>query len=185
MGREQEALAAAHRAVELDPLSPWFLSQEGRILFRARQYESAVARYQRALELDPAYNPALARMTDVYTVMGKYEEALAYINKLRQVTGDNTAGSLPLLLLYARTGKRREAVAGLTARPRDGALDKDVLGVASIYAALGDHDHAVAVLEMAVDARSTLAYIFADPRLDPLRTDDRFQQLLRRAKIPS
>jgi tetratricopeptide (TPR) repeat protein len=38
MGREQEAIAAAHRAVELDPLSPWFLSQEGRILFRARQY---------------------------------------------------------------------------------------------------------------------------------------------------
>jgi tetratricopeptide (TPR) repeat protein len=123
-------------------------------------------------------------MTDVYTVMGKYEEALAYINKMRQVTGNNDEGSSQVLLIYALTGKQREATAGLATRGRDGTLDLDVLGVASIYAALGDHDHAVAVIEKAVDARSTLAYIFADLRLDPLRTDHRFQQLLRRAKIP-
>jgi hypothetical protein len=103
---------------------------------------------------------------------------------MRQVTGNNDEGSSQVLLIYALTGKQREATAGLATRGRDGTLDLDVLGVASIYAALGDHDHAVAVIEKAVDARSTLAYIFADLRLDPLRTDHRFQQLLRRAKIP-
>lgn len=185
MGRQQEALAAAHRAVELDPLSPWFLSEEGRVLFRARQYESSVARYQHALELDPGYNPALTRMIDVYTVMGKYDEALASINQIRQVTSDKSAGSLQLLLIYSRTGKQHEAIAGLATRPRDGALDHDIFGTAGIYAALGDRDRAIAILEEAVETRSILAFNFADPRLDSLRTDRRFQQLLRRAKIPS
>ena len=185
LGRQEEALAAAHRAVELDPLSPWYLSDEGRIFFRARQYESAVNRYLRALELDPGYIPALTRMADVYTVMGKYDDALAYVQKLRQVTGDSTAGSLQRLQLYAVTGKRRATLEGLAAMPKDGGLDQDKLGAASIYTALGDHDRASSVLEKGFDDRSMLAFAFVDPRLDPLRANPRFVQLLRRAHIPS
>src|SRR5262249_27720067 len=92
--------------------------------------------------------------------------------------------SLELLLLYAHTGKRRDAIAGLAMRPREGASDHDVLSVAAIYAALGDHDHAIAVLEKGVGARTALAFVFADPRLDPLRYDPRFHQLLRRINLP-
>jgi len=63
MGRHQEALASAHRAVELDPLSPVNITDEGRILYRARQYERAIALYKQALELDPGYHPALSAET--------------------------------------------------------------------------------------------------------------------------
>jgi TolB-like protein/DNA-binding winged helix-turn-helix (wHTH) protein/Tfp pilus assembly protein PilF len=185
MGRQQEALAAAHHAVELDPLSPWYVSEEGRVLFRAREYETAVVRYQRALELDPGYIPALTRMTDVYIAMGKYDDALACIQKLRRTTGDSSAGSLQLLELYAHIGKRREAFAGLTGMQKDGSLDHETLGVADIYSTLGDHDRAITVLKHGLETRSTLAFIFVDPRLDALRSDVRFQQLLRRARIPS
>jgi TolB-like protein/DNA-binding winged helix-turn-helix (wHTH) protein/Tfp pilus assembly protein PilF len=185
MGRQEEALAAVRRAVELDPLSPWYLSEEGRVLFRARQYESAVTCYQRALELDPQYVPALTRMTDTYTIMGKYDDALAYIQKLREVTGDSKAGSLQLLELYAHTGKRREALAGLTKMQNDGPLDHSSLGVASVYAVMGEPDQAIALLEKSFESRSTLAFVFVDPRLDPLRSNPRFQQLLRRARVPS
>lgn len=111
--------------------------------------------------------------------------APASIRKLRQVTGDNNDGSLQTLLLYACTGKQGQALAGLTGRPRDGALDHDVLGVASIYAALGNRDRAIAILEKGLETRSTLAFIFVDPRLDPLRSDPRFHRLLRRANLPS
>lgn len=183
MGRQKEALAAAHHAVELDPLSPAYLSDEGRILFRARQYESAVARYRRALELDPGYIPALTRMADAYTIMGKYDDALACIQKLHRVTGDSRTGSLTLLELYAHTGKQHEALAGLTAMRNDDPLDS--LGVASVYGALGDRDRAIDVLEKALDTRSIFAFTFVDPRLDPLRSNARFQQLLRRAHLPS
>jgi len=67
----------------------------------------------------------------------------------------------------------------------DGSLDHETLGVADIYSTLGDHDRAITVLKHGLETRSTLAFIFVDPRLDPLRSDVRFQQLLRRARVPS
>jgi tetratricopeptide (TPR) repeat protein len=155
------------------------------VLFRARQYESAVARYQRALELDAGYVPALTRMTDVYTAMGKYDEALVCIKKLRQVTDDSSAGSLQLLALYAHTGKRREALDGLTTMQKDGSLAHDTIGAAYVYAALGEDERAITVVEQGIETRSTLAFILVDPRLDSLRSDPRFRQLLRRARVPS
>jgi tetratricopeptide (TPR) repeat protein len=86
MGRQQEALAAVHHSVELDPLSPLNVSDEGRILYRARQYENAVARYKHALELDPGYTSVFWRMAEAYEQLGKYEErwpGLKGMNKLR------------------------------------------------------------------------------------------------------
>jgi len=70
-------------------------------------------------------------------------------------------------------------------RDLNGPMDHDILGVASIYTALGDHDYAIAVLEKGVESRSTFAFVFVDPRLDPLRSDPRFQKLLRRTHLAS
>jgi Tfp pilus assembly protein PilF len=55
LGRYEEGVAAAHRAVLLDPLSPDHLSQEGRALFRARRYPEAIESFKKALELDPNF----------------------------------------------------------------------------------------------------------------------------------
>jgi hypothetical protein len=79
----------------------------------------------------------------------------------------------------------REALAVLAAMAKKGPLDHNGFGVASIYAALDDHERAIVVLEKALEKRSILAFILVDPRLDPLRADPRFRQLLRRANIPS
>ena len=49
----------------------------------------------------------------------------------------------------------------------------------------GDRDRAIAELEKGVQTRSLMPFVFADPQLDSLRSDPRFQQLLRRAKLPS
>jgi hypothetical protein len=53
------------------------------------------------------------------------------------------------------------------------------------HSALGDRDRAIDALEKGVQTRSLLPFVFMDPQLDPLRTDPRFQQLLRRAGLPS
>ena len=185
MGRHQEALASAHRAVELDPLSASNISDEGRILYRARQYESAVARYQRALELDPSYGPALSRMAEAYEEWGKYDQAFAAVQKLQEIAGDRKVWLRPLGRLYARTGRRREALEItriLEANP--GSAGGDSFALAVIYSSLGDRDRAIVALEKGVQARSLLPFVFVDPQLDPLRSDRRFQQLLRRAGLP-
>jgi serine/threonine-protein kinase len=185
MGRHTEALAAAHRAVELDPLSAANISDEGRILYRARQYENAVARYQRALELDPGFPPALSRIVDAYEQLGKFNEALAYVERLQQTAGDSRTGLRPLARVYARMGKRREALDVLRTIEEKGSPGNEEFAIAVTYSALGDRDRAIAALERGVQTRSLLPVVFADPQLDALRSDPRFQLLLRRAGLPS
>jgi hypothetical protein len=82
-------------------------------------------------------------------------------------------------------GRRREAMEIVQAIERDGALGGAEFALAAIYSALGDRDHAIAALERGVQQRSVLAVVFRDPQLDPLRSDPRFQQLMRRAGLPS
>jgi TolB-like protein/DNA-binding winged helix-turn-helix (wHTH) protein/Tfp pilus assembly protein PilF len=185
MGRHQEALASVRRAVELDPLSASNITDEGRILYRARQYESAIARYQRALELDPGYVPALSRMAEAYEEWGKYDQALAAVEKFQQAAADPRDIRRPLGRLYARTGRRREALQITRAIEADPNTSGSAFALVVIYSALGDRDRAIAALEEGVQTRSLLPFVFVDPQLDSLRSDPRFQQLLRRANLPS
>ena len=185
MGRQQEALAAVHRAVELDPLSAWNIGEEGRILYRARRYEDAVVRYQRALELDPSYVPALSRIAEAYEQLGKYDEARAYAQKYQQTSGDPRLSLQLMARIYARMGKRREALEALRSFEKIGPLGGDEYALAGIYSALGDRDRAIAELEKGVQTRSLMPFVFVGPQLDSLRSDPRFQQLLRRANLPS
>ena len=182
MGRHSEALASVHRAVELDPLSAPNICDEGRILYRTRQFENAVARYQRALELDPTYRPALGRIEDAYEQLGKYEEALAYVRKLQETMNDPSAGLPRLATIYARMGKRREAMEILKKVEQEAPNDNQSLAV--IYAALGDRDHALAALDRGVQTRSVMPFVFVDPQLDPLRSDPRFAELVRKVGLP-
>lgn len=184
MRRHQEALAAAHHAVELDPLSAANLSDEGRILYRARQYESAVARYQRALELDPSYVPALSRMAEAYEECEKYDQAFAAVQKFEQAAADHRGIQRLLGRLYARTGRRREALEIARTIEVDPNTADKAFPLAVIYSALGDRDRAIAALEKGVQTRSLLAFVFVDPQLDPVRSDPRYSDLLQRVGLP-
>ena len=85
--RLHEAIASAHRAVELDPLSANFVDSEGRILYRAHQYVKAIECYRRALELDPTFRPSFARLAEAYEMTGDFEQALAILEKIRVLGG--------------------------------------------------------------------------------------------------
>src|SRR5713101_5906988 len=184
MGRHQEALAFVRRAVELDPLSAANITDEGRILYRARQYETAIARYQRALELDPGYVPALSRMAEAYEEWGKYDQALAAVQKFQQAAADRRGIRRLLGRLYARTGRRREALEITRTIEADPNTSDSAFALAVIYSALGDRDRAIAALEKGVQTRSLLPFVFTDPQLDPLRSDPRYSDLLQRIGLP-
>jgi tetratricopeptide (TPR) repeat protein len=184
MRRDKEALAAVHRSVELDPLSASNICDEGRIMYRARQYENAVARYKKALELDPGFPPALSRIVEAYEQLGRFDEAVASSQKLLQGT-DHRAALRSLGRIYARTGRRSEALRIAREIEEEGALGGNEFALAGIYSALGDRDRAFAELEKGVQARSLLPFVFVDPQLDPLRSDPRFERLVRRVGLPS
>jgi serine/threonine protein kinase/tetratricopeptide (TPR) repeat protein len=184
LSRHQEALSAAHRGVELDPLSAPNIADEGRILYRARKYGEAIARYQRALELDPAYIPALSRISEAREQLGEFDQALADVQKLQHVTGNSRDGLRQLVVIYARTGKRSKAEEALRTIEKVGIPGGDAFALAVAYSALGDRDRAFAELEKGFATRSMLPIVFVDPQLDSLRSDPRFQKLLRRANLP-
>jgi len=184
MGRHEDAIATVHHAVELDPLSPWYVCEEGRVLHRARRYEEAVTRYQRALELDPSFLPAILRIIQAYEQLGNYDAALTYVQKSRELLGDKRASLLASVRLYALMGKRSEAIEFLSALEKNGALENDMAGLAAAYVALNNPDRAIRVFDKGFEERSIMPFNFVDPELDPIRSDPRFLALLRKAGLP-
>ena len=69
-------------------------------------------------------------------------------------------------------------------RAENKELLRNPLEAIGTYLALGDSDHAITILQNAVNDRSTLPFVFVDPMVDPLRSDPRFQELLNRVGLP-
>jgi TolB-like protein/Tfp pilus assembly protein PilF len=185
MRRHDEAIASAKRAADLDPLSPTYICDEGRILYRARRYDAAIARYLRALELDPDFRPALSRLAEVYTQTGRYDQALATLEKLRRIRGAGEPLSRPLGRLYAAMGRTSDALEMVRQIEKEGTTGGEAFALAVVYTGLGDYDRAIAALERGAAARSLLPFTFVDPMLDPLQSKPRFKQLLKKLNLPS
>jgi serine/threonine protein kinase/tetratricopeptide (TPR) repeat protein len=183
-GRQEEAIETVRRAVELAPTAVTFVNTEGRILYRARKYEEAEASFLRALQLDQYYPPIYGRLADTYAEMGRYADALEILERGRIALGEKQPAKRPLGYVYARMGKRREALAIAREVERTGDLGSDYFSPAAIYAALGDRNKAFALLEAGVETRNILPVTIIDPKLDPLRSDPRFHALRRRLNLP-
>jgi TolB-like protein/DNA-binding winged helix-turn-helix (wHTH) protein len=186
MGRHNEAIAEIKRARELDPLSLIINAVGGLVSFFARRYDEAIAQCRRTLELNAGFSPARDYLCRAYEQEKLYDEAISECQK-GIVLGEGDPGcSGSLARVYAAAGKRPEALK-IISNLRELSKQKYVspYQIAHIYTALGDFDQAFAWLEKAYAARSmALIELKVDPRLDPLRSDPRFQDVLRRMNFP-
>jgi TolB-like protein/DNA-binding winged helix-turn-helix (wHTH) protein/Tfp pilus assembly protein PilF len=178
-GSLEEAISQEERAAELEPRSLYLRSSW--ILYLARQYDQALEELRRAAELDPsATNPFYQGV--IYREKGMYGEAIKEFQKI----GDHPYALGHMGNACARAG--RVAEAHETIRKLKERVRKDGVGtyeIALVYAALGEKDQAFAWLENAYQVRDKgLTYLKVDPCLDPLRSDPRFQDLLRRVGLP-
>jgi tetratricopeptide (TPR) repeat protein len=187
LGRFPEAIEQIEQARRLDPLSADVASQAGRIYYRARQHEKALAVFREALELDPALQPIYARMADVYVALGRPAEALATIEKGRALGGDTRRQSEGYGVALAAAGRTAEATAILERLVEAARTsDQQAYSIALLATALGRKDEAIRWLERAYDERSALLFIMnVELKLDPLRDDPRFQALVRRMRFPA
>jgi tetratricopeptide (TPR) repeat protein len=185
MGRFDEAIAEARRAQELEPLSFIGNSHLGWILYFAGRYDDAIAHCKRLLDVDPNFFPARRYLGLVYEQKGMYAEAIAEFEMGVKLSGSPLMMAL-LGHAYAASGKKAEARRIVTELDQQKQKYVSPYTIATIYAGLGEKDQAFKWLEKAFDDRDIwLMNLKVDPQLAPLRSDNRFNDLLRRIGLTS
>src|SRR5262245_13129911 len=187
MGRVEESLAASLRAIDLDRFDLTLNAHLGWHYLYAREYDRAVEQLLKTIELDPNFATSYLYLGFVYEQKGMYEAAIA---KFNEAMAHSDAGRRPVMEAalghaYAVAGRRVEAqrtIEGLKMAAERRYISP--YSIAVIYLGLGDKEQAFAWLNRAYQERDNwLIYLNVEPRLDPLRSDARFNELLRRAGL--
>jgi TolB-like protein/Tfp pilus assembly protein PilF len=187
LGRFEEGIAEAKRARELDPLSLAINNALGGRLLLAGRENEAVEQIQKTLEMDPHFAPAHNQLGWAYLRQGKNEEAVAEFQKGVALSGSDPNESIDLGYAYAVMGKRDQAkkILATLKRKRERSFVSPA-GLAIVAGALGDKDEAFGWLNKAYELRDPqLTYLKVGPRFTPLRSDPRYQDLLRRMGLPT
>jgi tetratricopeptide (TPR) repeat protein len=181
--RGDEAIAAAHRAEELDPLSLIISADTGFDLILLRRYDEAITQLEKTVKLDPNFYYAHYMLGWAYIQKGMYSQAIAECRQSLKLNPEPWSKAL-LAVALARSGGRGEAL-----KLRD-ELKSEIAGryVASFYVAIADtalneKDEAFAALEKDVAERSTyISWIPTNPLplFDDLHTDPRWAALVQK-----
>ncbi len=179
-GRHEEALAEVNRTKELDPLSPQTSQAVGILFYLARQYDLGIDAMKKMIELDPNY-PYLHQILG-YNYAGKemFLEAIAAYREANRLGDVSPSTQIYLGAAYAKAGETAKARAILKRLQMTGDyVSPGELAV--LYTALSEHEQALASLERAYASHDLqMKYLGVDPALDPLRSDPRFIDLVRR-----
>ncbi len=190
MGRFDEAIALIRQGREFNPLDLGRNRVMGVVLFCARLYDQAIEEQLQVLDMDPYFRMVHNDLGNAYLQKGRYEEAIAEFQTAAALSkGESERGSLHLSHLgyaYAVTGNSAEALKILEALKADSErMYVAPLRVAQIYIGLGLKEEAFQWLEKAYRVRDgDMCLLKVWPHYDPLRSDPRFQDLLRRMNFP-
>jgi eukaryotic-like serine/threonine-protein kinase len=194
MGRQQEAIAEIERAIQLDPLSVNVNTAAAVIFYFARQFDRAEKQAKTALELDPNFYSAHSWLADVYQATNAYEAAFQEREKMAILTGNDALRSRNAALrraysaggpreMYREQVKQLQKVGASPFLPTVAGPAQFSLAIA--YAHLGENDRAFEQLERRFRDRGfEMLTLKTNPDLDPLRSDPRFQDLVRRVGLP-
>jgi eukaryotic-like serine/threonine-protein kinase len=164
-----EALDQLRTALSLDPLSSIVNTNYALILMEAKRYPESEAQFKKVIERDPNFPPAYFKMSQLYANMGRFPEAVktlrkSFFTKPLEVSED-AKGFLQLMMTLQGTD-RSAAVAGAAV-------------------AAGDRDMAFEYLNKSYnDGDNELTFIIRDPALDPIRSDPRWAELMRKLGLP-
>jgi TolB-like protein/DNA-binding winged helix-turn-helix (wHTH) protein/Flp pilus assembly protein TadD len=185
-GRFDEALAESERARRLDPLSLIIATDHGAILYLLRQYDRAIEQSRAVLGMEPTFLLAYGVLIDAEVQSGKFNEALADCERSRRTAGANIVAWGKLAYLYGLWGRQAEARHALAELKRSLRPSQSDVIPALLLAYLGtkQKDEVIALLQKAYSEHSNAVVVMkVDPKYDPLRSDPRFQDLLRRVGL--
>jgi TolB-like protein/Tfp pilus assembly protein PilF len=185
-GRFEEGYAELKRAIRLDP-HPMVIHVLGYLYFIKGRDEEAIEQFEKALELDPGLAQSYQVLGLTYLHMGRFETAIAAGRKAVELSPRAALFIATLGEIYAAAGYQDEAQRTLEQLMEfSKQAHVSPCGMAHFYAAWGKKEEALSALERGYRERDPfMVWLKTDFRYDDLRTDPRFQDLLRRMNFPS
>jgi TolB-like protein/Tfp pilus assembly protein PilF len=185
-GQLDQALKEIQIAENLDPLAPIVYSVHALILYFIRNYSGSRAEAGKALELQPDFLAALLITGRDLEFEGKYPEAMNALDSAAVRSGNHPRMRAFQAHAYASSGRSQDArkiLDELVALSKQQYIPA-LVDMALVYTALGEIDLAFEWLEMAFEERAgLLVWLYPDPAADPLRSDPRFDDLMRRISL--
>jgi TolB-like protein/DNA-binding winged helix-turn-helix (wHTH) protein/Flp pilus assembly protein TadD len=179
-----EAIVEMRKAESLDPLSLVINADLAELLALAHSYDESIQQSRKTIEMDPTFGLAHNHLGQAYLLKHRNDDAIAELQKAVELSGGAATCMANLARAYVASGRRSEAVQllnDLKKRAKTGASHGSEIAV--IYAALGDKDQAMNWLEKGFEERFNPGVLLR-PGFDPLRSDPRFEDLMRRVGLP-
>lgn len=181
VGRHDEAVTEVRRALELDPLSLIVQSDLALTYYFKRDYQEAIKQCQQVIEMDRNFGQAYYYLYPSYLAQGNYDQAIAAYLNLGKLNGRSDADLTAFRQAYEASGwpgVMGRLLQELSARDNPAAVANSL---ALCYAEVGEKEKALDWLEKAYEARASgIMHLKVSPRLDSLRGETRFQELLRK-----
>jgi serine/threonine protein kinase/TolB-like protein len=179
-GRFDEASTEYRRGLEIDPLLLPLNWDYGRFLYMSRRYDESLAQHKKTIELDPGFARAHRTLAELNRIKGDYANAIEEQAKFFELSGEPQKAAL-LRENFAKSGWNGY-LRLVTAE--NSPLEENNWVVARAYVELGEKDKAFAELNKAYESRRSVTWLKVDPLFDPLRSDPRFQELLKKIGFP-
>jgi serine/threonine protein kinase/Tfp pilus assembly protein PilF len=185
--RFDESLAQVTRALELDPVTPLITLSLAWCYYHARRFDESLAVHRKLIESEPRF--AYGRTVYSWTLRcaGLHEEAVKQGEKGAELGSDGQLYLSSLGAAYAGAGRAdeaREIIGRLLEMSRTRYVSPYLLAV--IYCWLGEKEQALAYMQEAVAIGDAwVCWLLVDPQLDLLRSDPRFDELIRRTNNPA
>jgi TolB-like protein/DNA-binding winged helix-turn-helix (wHTH) protein/Flp pilus assembly protein TadD len=184
LGRYDEAIEEMRKAKSLDPLSLIINADLAELLLIAHFYDESMIQSRKTIEMDPNFALAHNQLAQAYLQKHMNVEAIAELQKAVELSDGSPTCIANLARAYAASGKTSEAAKLLSDLKNHSSRSySDASEVAVVYAALGDEDQAMHWLEIGYEERFNPGVLLR-PGFDPLRSDPRFQDLVRRIGFP-
>lgn len=188
MGRKDEALFEIEKARELAPLNPIVINNYASVMYRLQDNNALLPIVEQLKELGGRDFNVTVLYSQIYLRMGEYEKAISAINDFEARNNGrpfNTLMRANLAAAYALNGQIDKAEPIIKLLEKDAATSSEASFHLSLALAdMGRNDEAIAYLQKCVDKHDDRAvWIKVEPRFDKLRSDPRFQAILKKMNL--
>jgi tetratricopeptide (TPR) repeat protein len=177
-GRNDEAIAAYQRAIQLDPKFAYPHNGLGNVYSDLGNYDDAIAAYQRAIQLDPKFAAPHNGLGVVYQLLGQYEKALSVYQKAVELAPDRGTYRGSLVGILRKLGREAEAQVQIEIA-RSLMAKENEYNRACFESICGNVEQALALLKVALEKKQTsLEWVRRDPDFDSIREEPGFKALV-------